>query len=154
MTFRPDSPLNRLILLWPGVPVGGCALGFGLALYEVAQTQSGSFAALALAMGFGLAFSLGLLFHVFFIAWLEVELTEEGVALRPVGLAWLGTKPQTIPWSRVHAAQEVTRQGGHLRIATRGQVFKLERALFREETYYELCQALADRANETGLAAA
>src|SRR5207245_463957 len=69
MSFRPDSPLNRLVLLWPGVPIAGCALGFSLALYQVAQTRSGSFAALAIAMGLGLVLSLGLLFHCFFIAW-------------------------------------------------------------------------------------
>ena len=59
MSFRPDSPLNRLVILWPGVPIAACALGFVLAVIEISETHSGSFAALAIAMGCGLAFSLG-----------------------------------------------------------------------------------------------
>src|SRR3989442_10289790 len=84
MSFRPDSPLNRLVILWPGVPIAACALGFVLAVVEISETHSGSFAALAIAMGCGMAFSLGLLFHSFFIEWTEVIVTREGVALRPV----------------------------------------------------------------------
>src|SRR5438876_481774 len=96
MSFRPDSPLNRLVILWPGVPIAACALGFVLAVIEISETHSGSFAALAIAMGCGLAFSLGLLFHSFFIEWTEVIVTREGIALRPVGrcrsapAAWCG----------------------------------------------------------------
>src|SRR5438046_8220791 len=89
MSFRPDSPLNRLVILWPGVPIAACALGFVLAVVEISETHSGSFAALAIAMGCGMAFSLGLLFHSLFIEWTEVIVTGEGVALRPVGHAWL-----------------------------------------------------------------
>src|SRR5438105_12846379 len=118
MSFRPDSPLNRLVLLWPGVPIAGCALGFSLALYQVAQTRSGSFAALAIAMGFGLVLSLGLLFHCFFIAWTEVIVTSEGLGLRPVGMGWFNARPRVLPWGRLDAAREVgTRQGGHLESA-------------------------------------
>ena len=47
MSFRPDSPLNRLVILWPGVPIAACALGFVLAVVEISETHSGSFAALA-----------------------------------------------------------------------------------------------------------
>ena len=78
MSFRPDSPLNRLVILWPGVPITMCALGFVLAVIEISQTHSSSFAALAIAMGCGLAFSIGLLFHSFFIEWIEVTVTGEG----------------------------------------------------------------------------
>jgi hypothetical protein len=80
MSFRPDSPLNRLVILWPGVPITMCALGFVLAVIEISQTHSSSFAALAIAMGCGLAFSIGLLFHSFFIEWIEVTVTGEGIA--------------------------------------------------------------------------
>ncbi len=162
MTFRPDSPLTRLVLLWPGVPIAACALGFGLALTEVAATDSGAFAALAIAMGFGLAFGTGLLFHTFFVTWLEVQVTPDGLALRPLGLAWIGVQPQLLPWTRIREAQPVaTRTGGHLSIAAAGQVYKLERALFREDTYQQLCRALTQRPDpsgrpvgESGLAAA
>ncbi len=146
MTFRPDSPLNRLVLLWPGVPIAACALGVGVALYEVGQTQSGSFGALAIAMGCGLALSLGLLFHCFFVLWVEVSVTVEGVTLRPVGMTWINAQPRMLPWSRIEETHEVvTRHGGHLEIASGGQIFKLERALFSPETYLELSRALAER---------
>jgi hypothetical protein len=144
MTYRPDSPLNRLILLWPGVPIGTCALGFSMALYQVGQTHSRGFAALAMAMGFGLALSIGLLFHSFFITWLELGVTEEGLTVRPVGLAWFNAQPRLVRWQELEAAHEVvTRQGGYLRITAAGQVYELDRAIFREETYTELCQAVA-----------
>ena len=84
MSFRPDSPLNRLVILWPGVPITMCALGFVLAVIEISQTHSGSFAALAIAMGCGLAFSVGLLFHSFFIEWIEVTITREMIMVRSV----------------------------------------------------------------------
>src|ERR1700704_6318963 len=100
MSFRPDSPLNRLVILWPGVPITACALGFVLAVVEISQTHSGSFAALAIAMGCGLAFSLGLLFHSFFIEWIEVIVTRGGIALRPVGHAWFNRQPRLVPWNR------------------------------------------------------
>jgi hypothetical protein len=162
MSFRPDSPLNRLVLLWPGVPIAACALGFSLALYQVAQTRSGSFAALAIAMGFGLVLSLGLLFHCFFIAWTEVIVTSEGLGLRPVGMGWFNARPRVLPWGRLDAAREVvTRQGGHLEIAVAGETYRLERALFREETYADLCRIVAEAASrrrrvgyDKGLAAA
>lgn len=148
MSFRPDSPLNRLVLLWPGVPIGACALGFGLALYQVGASRSGAFAALAIAMGFGLALSLGLLFHCFFIAWLEVIVTSEGLGLRSVGMGWLNARPRVLPWARVDAAREVvTRQGGHLEIAVGAETVRLERALFREDTYLDLCRVVAQQAS-------
>src|SRR5216684_3109883 len=136
MSFRPDSPLNRLVILWPGVPIAACALGFVLAVIEISETHSGSFAALAIAMGCGLAFSLGLLFHSFFIEWTEVIVTREGIALRPVGHAWLNRQPRLVPWDRVQGMNQViTRKGGHLEIAAGTQVLKLDRALFREYTF-------------------
>src|SRR2546428_13357299 len=97
MSFRPDSPLNRLVILWPGVPIAACALGFVLAVVEISETHSGSFAALAIAMGCGMAFSLGLLFHSFFIVWSELIVTREGVAIRQVGHALLTSQPRQIP---------------------------------------------------------
>src|SRR5437588_8985475 len=103
MSFRPDSPLNRLVILWPGVPIAACALGFVLAVIEVSQTHSGSFAALAIAMGCGLAFSVGLLFHSFFIEWTEVTVTREGIALRPVGHVWLNRPPRLVPGTACRA---------------------------------------------------
>jgi hypothetical protein len=148
MTFRPDSPLNRLILLWPGVPIGACGLGFVVCLWEVSQTHNGSFAALAMAMGFGLALSVGLLFHTFFIAWLEIGVTAEGLEVRPVGMAWLKARPRVVPWARIEDAREVvTRQGGHLTIATPAEHLRLERALFREETYAELRDVVSNQVN-------
>src|SRR5438105_15777387 len=115
MSFRPDSPVNRLVLLWPGVPIAGCALGFSLALYQVAQTRSGSFAALAIAMGFGLVLSLGLLFHCFFIAWTEVIVTSEGLGLRPVGMGWFNARPARRALGRGDTQPEGrARQGGPL----------------------------------------
>src|SRR5437870_10418053 len=132
MSFRPDSPLNRLVILWPGVPITMCALGFVLAVIEISQTHSSSFAALAIAMGCGLAFSVGLLFHSFFIEWIEVTVTREGIALRPVGHAWLNRPPRLVPWDRVQGAnQAITRQGGHFEIAAGAQVVTPERALIR-----------------------
>src|SRR5207247_10478323 len=107
MSFRPDSPLNRLVILWPGVPIAACALGFVLALVEVSETHYGSFAALAIAMGCGLAFSVGLLFHSFFIEWMEVTVTREGIALRPVGNACLNGRPRLVPWTRVQGLNQV-----------------------------------------------
>src|SRR5437879_12213337 len=115
MSFRPDSPLNRLVILWPGVPIAACALGFVLAVVEISETHSGSFAALAIAMGCGMAFSLGLLFHSFFIEWTEVIVSHAGVALRPVGHAWLSRGPRLIPWDRVRdMSQVISRKLGHL----------------------------------------
>ncbi len=149
MTFRPDSPLNRLILLWPGVPIAACALGYVLATIEISRTRESSFAALAIAMGCGLALSLGLLFHTFFIAWLEVTVRPEGIGFRPIGFAWLGRQPKLVPWSLIQATREVvTRDGGHLTIAATTEVFQVPRALFREDTYVELVRALS-RADQT-----
>lgn len=151
MSFRPDSPLNRLVILWPGVPITMCALGFVLAVIEISQTHSSSFAALAIAMGCGLAFSIGLLFHSFFIEWIEVTVTGEGIALRPVGHAWFNRQPRLVPWNHVHGMNQViTRQGGHLEIAAAGQVLKLNRALFREDTFESLCAAVAKRTRQWG----
>ena len=153
MSFRPDSPLNRLVILWPGVPIAACALGFLLALVQISETHSGSFAALAIAMGCGLAFSLGLLFHSFFIEWTEVTVTQEGIALRPVGHAWLNREPRLVPWHRVRGTNQViTRQGGHLEIAAGSEVVKLDRALFRPDTFANLCAALAQRTPQWGAA--
>jgi hypothetical protein len=158
MTFRPDSPLNRLILLWPGVPIAACALGFVLATIEIGETRQSSFAALAIAMGCGLALSLGLLFHTFFIAWLEVSIRPEGIGIRPIGYTWLRRQPKIVPWSLIQATREVVaRDGGHLTIAATTEVFQLPRALFREDTYVELVRALAHqvraRGDEAGSAA-
>src|SRR2546423_14933603 len=100
MSFRPDSPLNRLVILWPGVPIAACALGFVLALVEISETHSGAFAALAIAMGCGFAFSLGLLFHSFFIEWTEVIISRDGIGLRPVGHALLHRQPRLVPSER------------------------------------------------------
>lgn len=155
MSFRPDSPLNRLVILWPGVPIVACAIGFLLALLEVGQTHSHAFAALAIAMGCGTAFSLGLLFHSFFIEWVEVIVTRDGIALRPVGLGWFNRPPRLVPWDRVKGASQVnTRQGGHLEIAAGAEVVRLDRALFREDTFANLCAVLAQRTrpweDETG----
>ena len=151
MSFRPDSPLNRLVILWPGVPITMCALGFVLAVIEISQTHSSSFAALAIAMGCGLAFSIGLLFHSFFIEWIEVTVTGEGIALRPVGHAWFNRQPRLVPWNHVHGMNQViTRQGGHLEIAAAGQVLKLNRALFREDTFEDLVAAVAQRTRQWG----
>ena len=106
MSFRPDSPLNRLILLWPGVPIAACALGFVLSLVEVGQSHDRAFAALAIAMGCGLACSTGLLFHCFFIEWVEVTVTRDGIALRPVGMGWFNRQPRLVPWQQVRAMTE------------------------------------------------
>src|SRR5881628_666243 len=107
MSFRPDSPLNRLVILWPGVPIAACALGFVLAVVEVSETHNGSFAALAIAMGCGLAFSVGLLFHSFFIEWMEVTVTREGIAVRPVGHAWLNRRPRLVQIGRASCRERV-----------------------------------------------
>jgi hypothetical protein len=154
MSFRPDSPLNRLVILWPGVPIVACALGFGLALAEISQTHSRAFAALAIAMGCGLAFSAGLLFHSFFIEWTEVIITRDGIALRPIGHAWLNRQPRLVPWDRVHGMNQViTRDGGHLEIAADSRVHRLDRALFRADTFANLCAAVAQRTRQWGAAA-
>ena len=153
MSFRPDSPLNRLVILWPGVPIAACALGFVLALIEISETHSTGFAALAIAMGCGFAFSLGLLFHSFFIEWIEVTIGRDGIALRPVGYAWLNREPRLVPWDRVHGMNQViTRDGGHLEIAAESKVLKLDRALFRADTFDTLCAAVAERTARWGAA--
>ena len=153
MSFRPDSPLNRLVILWPGVPIAACALGFVLAVIEVSETHSSSFAALAIAMGCGFAFSLGLLFHSFFIEWTEVIVSRDGIALRPVGHAWLNRQPRMVPWDRVHGTNQViTREGGHLEIAADARILKLDRALFRPDTFANLCTAVSQRTRQWGAA--
>jgi hypothetical protein len=155
MSFRPDSPLNRLVILWPGVPIAACALGFVLANIEISQTHDGAFALLAIAMGFGLALSLGLLFHCFFIEWTEVIITREGIALRPVGMGWFNRQARLVPWDRVRGMNQViTREGGHLEIAAAERVVKLDRTLFRSDTFDNLCAAVAQRTRrweESGL---
>lgn len=149
MSFRPDSPLNRLVILWPGVPIAACSLGFILAVVEISETHSGAFAALAIAMGCGLAFSLGLLFHSFFIEWTEVIISREGIALRPVGHAWLNRAPRVVPWDRVKGMNQVmTREGGHLEIAAGSRVHRLDRAMFRADTFANLCAAVAQRTRQ------
>ena len=149
MSFRPDSPLNRLVILWPGVPIAACSLGFILAVVEISETHSGAFAALAIAMGCGLAFSLGLLFHSFFIEWTEVIISREGIALRPVGHAWLNRQPRIVPWDRVKGMNQVmTREGGHLEIAAGSRVHRLDRAMFRADTFANLCAAIAQRTRQ------
>lgn len=149
MSFRPDSPLNRLVILWPGVPIAACTLGFVLSVVEISETHSRAFAALAIAMGCGLAFSLGLLFHSFFIEWTEVIITREGIGLRPLGHAWLNRQPRLVPWDRVRGMNQViTREGGHLEIAADSQVLRLDRALFRADTFANLCAALAQRTRQ------
>ncbi len=146
MSFRPDSPLNRLILLWPGVPIAACALGFVLSLVEVSQSHDRAFAALAIAMGCGLACSTGLLFHCFFIEWVEVTVTRDGIALRPVGMGWFNRQPRLVPWQQVRAMTEITtREGGRLEIAVDSEVVRLDRALFREDTFRNLRTLLAQR---------
>ena len=149
MSFRPDSPLNRLVILWPGVSIVACSLGFVLAVVEISETHSSAFAALAIAMGCGLAFSLGLLFHSFFIEWTEVIISREGIALRPVGHAWLNRQPRIVPWDRVKGMNQVmTREGGHLEIAAGSRVHRLDRALFRADTFANLCAAVAQRTRQ------
>jgi hypothetical protein len=144
MTFKPDSPLNRLILLWPGVPIAACGLGFLMALLQVGTSHDRAFAALAIAMGMGFILSLGLLFHTFFAEWLEVSVTREGLWVRPVGMTWLNARPELLTWSAIEDAhQVVTRDGGHLEIAASGRVFRLERALFREDTFADLWEAIS-----------
>src|ERR1700738_2447764 len=151
MSFRPDSPLNRLVILWPGVPIAACALGFVLAVVEISETHSGSFAALAIAMGCGLAFSLGLLFHSFFIEWMEVIGNRKGIAFRPVVHAGFNRQPRLVPWDRVHGMNQViTREGGHLEIAAAGQVLKLNRSLFRQDTLENLWAPVAQRTRQWG----
>ncbi|HEY8678662.1 MAG TPA: hypothetical protein VIN39_08540 [Candidatus Dormibacteraeota bacterium] len=146
MSFRPDSPLNRLVLLWPGVPIAACALGFFFAVIEVGQSHDHAFAALAIAMGCGLACSVGLLFHCFFIEWVEVTVTRDGIGLRPVGLAWFNRQPRLVPWHRVKGMNEITtREGGRLEIAVESEILKLDRALFREDTFRSLCALLEQR---------
>ncbi|MDQ6883936.1 MAG: hypothetical protein M3077_06820 [Candidatus Dormibacteraeota bacterium] len=146
MSFRPDSPLNRLILLWPGVPIAACALGFILSLFEVSQSHDRAFAALAIAMGCGLACSVGLLFHCFFIEWVEVTVSRDGIALRPVGMSWLNRQPRLVPWQQVKGLNEVTtRDGGRLEISVESEVVRLDRALFREDTFSNLRTLLAQR---------
>jgi hypothetical protein len=162
MSFRPDSPLNRLVLLWPGVPIAACAVGFSLALLEVSRTGSHAYAALAIAMGCGLALSIGLLFHFLFVVWVEVIVSEKGLGLRPVGMGWFRAEPSWIAWSRItNASDVVTHQGGYLRIATVERVVRLDRVLFTPETYGAISSALSRRSNsssaldlDSGLAAA
>jgi len=162
MSFRPDSPLNRLILLWPGVPIAACALGFLLSLVEVGQSHDRAFAALAIAMGCGLACSIGLLFHCFFIEWVEVTVTLDGIGLRPVGMAWFNRQPRVVGWQQVRGMSEITtRDGGRLEISVDSEVVRLDRALFREDTFLNLRALLAQRTAsleqrgyERGLAAA
>ena len=50
------------------------------------------------------------------------------------------------------ANQVITRQGGHLEIAAGTEVVKLDRALFRPDTFANLCAALAQRTPQWGAA--
>ena len=100
-------------------------------------------------MGCGLAFSLGLLFHSFFIEWTEVIISREGIALRPVGHACLNRPPRVVPWDRVKGMNQVmTREGGHLEIAAGSRVHRLDRAMFRADTFANLCAAVAQRTRQ------
>jgi hypothetical protein len=46
--------------------------------------------------------------------------------------------------------QVITRKGAHLEIAAGSQVLKLDRALFRQDTFENLCAALAQRTRTWG----
>jgi hypothetical protein len=46
--------------------------------------------------------------------------------------------------------QVITRKGGHLEIATGTEVLKLDRALFREDTFQNLVAAVAQRTRQWG----
>jgi hypothetical protein len=46
--------------------------------------------------------------------------------------------------------QVITREGGHLEIAANGEVLKLNRSLFREDTFENLCAAVAQRTRQWG----
>ena len=105
-------------------------------------------------LGCGFAFSLGLLFHSFFIEWTEVIISRDGIGLRPVGHAWLNRQPRLVPWERVHGMNQViTREGGHLEIAAESKVVRVDRALFRPDTFASLCAAIAQRTRQWGAAA-
>src|SRR5256886_4567345 len=96
---------------------------------------------------------LVLLSHSFFREGTEVFVPGGGAPPRPVGTAWLNRKPRLIPWDRVQGMNQViTRKGGHLEIAADTRVLKLDRALFREDTFENLCAALAQRTRQWGAA--
>jgi hypothetical protein len=46
--------------------------------------------------------------------------------------------------------QVITRKGGHLEIAAESKVLKLDRALFREDTFENLCAAVSQRTRQWG----
>jgi hypothetical protein len=48
--------------------------------------------------------------------------------------------------------QVITREGGHLEIAAESQVLRLDRALFRADTFANLCAAVAQRTPQWGAA--
>ena len=91
-----------------------------------------------------------------------MTITRDGIALRAVGMAWFNRRPRLVAWEQVRATNEVlTRDGGRLEIAVDAEVVKLDRALFREDTYRNLCTLLEQRTSnprlsgyERGLAAA
>src|SRR2546429_7963202 len=85
MSFRPDSPLNRLVILWPGVPIAACALGFVLAGLENFPNPSGGVAAPGIFLGFGPGFIIRLLFSRFFILVVEGSGPPPGVVRPAVG---------------------------------------------------------------------
>src|SRR5260370_34130929 len=95
-------------------------------------------------MGCCYAFFPGLVFLSFFIDGTEVIVTREGIALRPVGHAWLNRRPRLVPWDRVRGMNQViTRKGGHLEIAAGTEVLRLDPALLREAPFRNLCAARA-----------
>ena len=102
-------------------------------------------------MGCALASSLGLLVHSFIIGWGEWIVSGDGIALRPVGMAWFNRQPRLVAWEQVRATNEVlTRDGGRLEIAVDTEVVKLDRALFREDTFRNLCALLEQRTSGAG----
>ena len=48
--------------------------------------------------------------------------------------------------------QVITREGGHLEIAAESRVLRLDRALFRADTFANLCAALAQRTRQSSVA--
>jgi hypothetical protein len=76
-------------------------------------------------------------------------------------MAWFNGPARLVPWHQVKAMSEITtRDGGRLEIAVEKEIVKLDRALFREDTFRSLCALLQQRTSvagsgyERGLAAA
>ncbi len=151
-SFRPDSPANALVYIWPGVPILAFACGLALSLYELALGAAAEYLYLAAFMALGLVITAGPLVRAWFFGWYIITVDRQGVHLRAVArerLSW--GRAVALPWSAVERFGEVTTPTGArvLTISAGRQTYRIPRMLYRQETYDTLRNILSQRLNES-----